>query len=151
MSVFEKWNKNFNAEELAKDVKEVEENGGTGEYKEVPHGKYEVAIEKMELKESKKGDPMFSVWFNILEGSFKGSKIFMNQVITRDFQIHIVNEFLRSLKTNVEIEFKGDYAAYNDMIMDVMDEIEGKLEFGLDYAENKKGYNTFEITDVFEV
>ena len=54
MSIFDKWNKAVDGEALAKDVKEVEENGGNFEYKEVPLGEYEVKIHKMELKESKK-------------------------------------------------------------------------------------------------
>ena len=68
MSVFDKWNKAIDVEGLAKDTKEVEANGGTGEYAEIPVGTYEIKIEKMELKESSKGDPMFSAWFRILHG-----------------------------------------------------------------------------------
>ena len=51
MSVFDKWNKAIDVEGLAKDTKEVEANGGTGEYAEIPVGTYEIKIEKMELKE----------------------------------------------------------------------------------------------------
>lgn len=151
MSIFDKWNKSIDGESLAKDVKEVEQNGGTGEYKEVPLGDYEVKIEKMELKESKKGDPMFTCWFKILEGEYKNSIIFMNQVIIQGFQIHIVNEFLKSLETSLDIEFNGDYAHYNDLILDVMEEVDEKLEFLLSYDQNKKGYNTFKIKEIFEV
>lgn len=47
-------------------------------------------------------------------------------------------------------EFKG-YAAYNNLIMDVFEEIDGQaLEYGLEYGENKKGFNTYKIVDVFE-
>lgn len=151
MSVFDKWNKAVDGEALAKDVKEVEENGGSFEYKEVPHGEYEVKIDKMELKESKKGDPMFSVWFKIVAGEYKDSIIFMNQVILQGFQIHIVNEFLKSLGTRINVEFDGNYAHYNDVILDVAEEIDGKNEFLLDYGQNKKGYNTFEILEIFDV
>ena len=71
MSIFDKWNKAVDGEALAKDVKEVEENGGNFEYREVPLGEYEVKIDKMELKESKKGDPMFTCWFKVLEVNSK--------------------------------------------------------------------------------
>lgn len=147
MSIFDKWNSSIDTEGLAKDVEEAAKNGG-GNYEEVPTGKYEVKIDKMELKESKKHDPMVTVWFKILEGEHKGGMIFMNQVITQGFQIHIVNEFLRSLQTDIEVEFH-DYSQYNDLIMDINEAIDG-LEFALDYGQTKKGFPTFKITDVFE-
>jgi len=34
--------------------------------------------------------------------------------------------------------------------MDIHEAIDGKLEYGLKYGKNSKGYNTYEITDVFE-
>lgn len=149
-SIFEKWNKNVDAEALVHDVEEAAENGG-GEYKEVPTGDYEVRIDKMELKESKKGNPMFSCWFKILNGEYENSLIFMNQVITQGFQIHQVNEFLRSLESGVEIKFDGNYEHYNNMILDVAEAIDETYEYGLEYGENKKGYPTFKIVDVFEL
>jgi hypothetical protein len=75
----------------------------------------------------------------------------MNQVITQGFQIHIANEFLRSLDTGVDVDFDGNYEHYNDLILDVMEAIDKQLEYMLDYGENKKGYNTFKIKEVFEV
>lgn len=145
---FSKFDQKVDLEGLKKDVADAQENGG-GDFKEVPHGKYEVAITKLELGESKKGDPMVRVWFKILDGEYKNSLIFMNQVITQGFQIHIVNEFLRSLETDVAIEFES-YSQFNEVLMDVFEEVEGKLEFVLDYGENK-GFNTFKIEEVFEV
>ena len=145
---FSKFDKKADLEGLKNDILEAEENGG-GNFKEVPHGNYEVAITKLELGESKKGDPMVTVWFKILDGEFKNSLIFMNQVVTQGFQIHIVDDFLRSLETDVEIEFES-YAQFGELLMDVFEAVEGKLEFGLKYGE-RKGFNTFEITDVFEL
>lgn len=146
---FSKFDKQVDLEGLKQDIIEAEENGG-GDFKEVPHGKYEVAITKLELTESKKGDPMVSVWFKVTNGEYKGSLIFMNQVITQGFQIHIADEFLRSLETTVDVQFES-YSQYAEMLADIFEEIEDKVEFVLDYGENKKGYNTFEIIDSFEV
>lgn len=147
---FSKFNKAVDLEALKHDIHEAEENGGTGNYKEVPHGSYEVKIEKMELKESKKGDPMLSVWFKILNGEFEKSMIFMNQVITQGFQIHICNTFLRSLDTGKEIVF-DDFEQYANLVMDIHEEIDSlRLEFALDYGKTDKGFSTFEITEVFE-
>ena len=91
-NIWDEFDKAIDTEGLAKDVEEAAENGGR---REVPHDTYEVAVTKLELVKSKKGDPMVTCWMKILEGEYKGSLIFMNQVVTQGFQIHIANEFLR--------------------------------------------------------
>ena len=146
---FSKFDKAMDLEGLANDIKEAEENGG-GDFKEVPHGTYEVTVTKLELTESKKGDPMVSAWFKILNGEYKGSLLFMNQVVTQGFQIHIVNDFLRSLGSDISIEWPGNYAAFAQLLLDVHEAIDGNLEYALEYGE-KKGFNTFKIVEVFEV
>ena len=148
MNIWEKFDKQVDVEGLKEDVKEAAEN--KIEFKEVPEGKYEVKITKMELKESKKGRPMVSIWMKILAGEYKGQLIFYNQVVDIGFGIHKVNEFLRSLDSGVEIKFES-FKQYNDMLMDVNESIDGNLEYGLDYSKNSKGFNEYEITDVFEV
>ena len=147
-NIWDEFDSAIDTKGLAADVKDAQENGAT--YKEVPHGDYEVAIDKLELVKSKAGDPMVSVWFKVLNGEFKGSRIFMNQVIKEGFQVHIVNEFLRSLDTDIDIEFVT-YKQYGNLLMDVMEAIEGNLEYALSYKEGKKGFSTYEITEVFEV
>ena len=148
-NIWDKFDKAIDTEGLQEDVKEAKENG-SGTFKEVPHGYYEVKVQQMELKASKKGDPMVSIWFKILNGEYKGSLIFMNQVVTQGFQIHIVNEMLRSMDSGLEIEFVN-YTQYGNLIMDVMEEIDGNLEFALDYSAGKKGFSNYEITEVFDV
>lgn len=147
-NIFDKFDSAIDTEGLANDVKEAAENG-TGSFKEVPHGKYEVAIEKLELVESKKGDPMVSCWMKILQGEFKDNRIFMNQVITKGFQIHIANEFLRSMDTEIDVQFET-YKQYGEMIMDMAEAVDGNLEFALKYGKGKKDFSTYEITEVFE-
>lgn len=142
---FSKFDKKVDLEGLKKDI----EDSSNNDFKEVPVGNYEVAITKLELGESSKGDPMVKVWFKILEGEYKDSLIFMNQVVTKGFQIHIVDEFLRSLDTDIDIAFES-YSQYAELLADVYEAIEGNFEYGLKYGENK-GFSTFEITDVFEV
>lgn len=145
--MFEKWNSNVDLAGLQKDVKDAQDNNK--EFEKVPHGEYEVKVDKMELKASKKGDPMVSIWFTILEGKYKKSKLFLNQVITQGFQIHIVNELLKSMKTDLNIEFV-DYKQYAELLLDVAEECDtNNLEFALKYEDNK-GYDKFTITEVFE-
>ena len=147
MDMFEKWNSNVDLAGLQKDVKDAQDNNK--EFEKVPHGEYEVKVDKMELKSSKKGDPMVSIWFTILEGKYKKSKLFLNQVITQGFQIHIVNELLKSMKTDLNIEFV-DYKQYAELLLDVAEECDtNNLEFALKYEDNK-GYDKFTITEVFE-
>lgn len=143
---FEKFDKAVDLEGLKKDIEQASDGG---DYREVPKGQYEVAIQRMELKESKKGDPMVTIWFNVVTGEYRGSKIFMNQVITQGFQVHIVNQLLRTIVPSMEVKFES-YSQYASLLMDVMEEIDGKYEFALTYGE-KNGFGTFEITEVFEV
>ena len=150
-NILAQWDKVVDTEGLQKDIQEAEQNSGGGNFKEVPHGDYEVSIEKMELKATKKGDPMVSVWMKICDGEYKGSLIFMNQVITQGFQIHIVNEFLRSLTKECAvpiIEFKS-YSQYAGLLMDIHELIAESFEYGVKYGQTKKGFDTFEITDIF--
>lgn len=147
MDIFEKWNESTDLKGLQDDIKDAQEN--KREYEKVPHGEYEVKLDKLELKASKKGDPMVSVWFTILEGKYKKSKLFLNQVITQGFQIHIVNELLKSMGTDLAIEFV-DYKQYAELLLDVAEECDANnLEFAIKYEDNK-GYDKFTITEVFE-
>ena len=151
-NIFDKWDESVDVEGLAKDVQEAAENG-TGNYKEVPHGNYEVSINKLELTSSKKGDPMVTIWFKIVsDGEYKGSLIFMNQVVNQGFQIHIANEILRSLVAECnsvpEIEFKN-YKQYHELLMDIFEAIDDNFEFALAYKKGKKDFSTYEITDVY--
>ena len=147
MDMFEKWNSNSDLAGLKNDIKDAQEN--KREYDEVPHGEYEVKLDKLELKATKKGDPKVIAWFTILEGKYKKSKLFMNQVVTQGFQIHIVNEFLRSMTTGINIDFE-DYKQYADLLLDVAEFCdENNLEFAIKYEDNK-GYDKFTITEVFE-
>lgn len=148
-NIWDEFDKSIDTEGLTKDIEEAAENGGS--YKEVPHDTYEVAINKLELTKSKKGDPMVTCWMKIVAGDYTNSLIFMNQVITQGFQIHIVNEFLRALveemEEPIEIEFKT-YSQYGNLIMDVMEAIDNNFEYRVKYGE-RKGYNTFEIEEIY--
>lgn len=153
MSVnFEKFDKMVDTKGLEEDIKAAAENNV--EFKEVPEGTYEVKVEKMELIENKKGNPMVTIWFKILDGEYKNSMIFYNKVImgtsNDGFMIHSNNEFLRSLGTDIEVEFHS-YSQYASLLLDMAEAIDGKLEYALKYGENKQGFKTYEITDVFEV
>ncbi len=147
-NIWEKFDKTVDVKGLKKDARDVAEN--KIEYKDVPEGTYEVKISKIELTQSKTGRPMVSFWMQILEGPYKGQYIFWNQVVDIGFGLHKVNEFLRSLDSGLEVQFEN-FTQYGNLLMDIHEAIDGKLEYGLKYSKNNKGYDEFEITDVFEV
>ena len=146
--IFDKFDKEIDVEGLAQDVKAASSNR-SGDFPEVPHGTYEVKLDTLELVESKKGDPMVKCWFRILTGEFKNNLIFYYQLVTDGFRIHLMNEFLRDLETTVDVEFKS-YKQYHQMLMDIAEEMDD-LGFVLEYGENKKGFNTYAVLEVFEI
>ena len=152
-SIFDKFDEQFDTEALKADEKKAAENSGN-DYPEVPWGEYMVKVEQAKLKESKSsGKPMVSIWFKIIEGDFKGSMIFYNQVIASGFGLHMANEFLKSLETGVEVDFIS-FAQYADMVLDVAEGAQD-CEYHLKYTERKakngNSYSNYEIVEVFEV
>lgn len=147
-NLFAEFDKAVDVKALAEDVKN---SSDSPVYKDVPDGDYEIKIEKLELVATKETHkPMVSGWFRVLSGDYKGQLIFMNQVIDEAFKIHLIKQFLISLDTELDIDFES-YTQFGNLLMDVMEAVDGKLEYGLKYSHNRKGYATFEITDVFAV
>ena len=133
-------------------ISEEGEGGEYGDFPEVPKGTYDVAVTKMEIGVAKSGNPKAVIWFKILAGEYKGSIIFMNQVLTMNFHFGILNKVLRDLESGLEDRVKKmKLKEYNELMMDILEAIDGKLEYGLAYGEDKKGYQTYEITDVYDV
>lgn len=156
-----KFDKKVDLDGLEEDLKEVEENGG-GDYPEIPNGAYEVQVQKLELKESSKGDPMLSVWFEILEGEYKGQLIFSNTVMqpsqpsrTFAFQIHNALVVLRKLwdAEDDEVQWDGSFDKLNDLIKDIAaDVVENEAyQYQLTQSDNKKKpqYKDLEI-EIFD-
>lgn len=151
---FDAFDEEFDSAVLVEDVANVKNNNV--ERKEIPQGRYEVAITKLELTKSKtSGQPMLTCWFKIVHGEFENQMIFMHQVINtnnvnaRGIQLHKCNEFLRSISTK-EISFES-FGQYGRLIMEVMTEIENNYEFQLNYSKDKKGYEIFKIEKIFNL
>ncbi|MEG0999128.1 MAG: DUF669 domain-containing protein [Clostridiales bacterium] len=147
MGIWAKFDDEFDVEQLKKDI---EESKSGGDYPEIPHGEYEVKVEKIQPKTSKNGNPMLSIWFKILVGEFKGNIIFYNQVLSKGFGVGKALEFLDSLESGIPISFNG-FDDFEDMLMDIAEAIDGELEYALNYSEGKNGFSDYEITEVFEV
>lgn len=151
-----KFDKEVDTEALAADVKYVEENGM--DFEPLPNGAYEVEVEKMELTTSKKGDPMLTIWFKVVQGDYEGKRIFYNKVMQPQndkafgLQVHQNNEMLRAIWDceKDDVEFKT-FKQYADLVMDIHEDIDGQFEYLLEKDTNKDGYDTFEIKEVYEV
>lgn len=130
---WDKFDKQVDSEEIKSAVEDAKKN----DFPDIPDGEYEVALEDMVLKTSKNGDPMLTITFVILEGEFADNKIWYNGVMQPKnekaigFQVHKNNVFLRSL-------------------LDLAEELV-EAEFALEITTDKKGYQQYKITEVFDV
>lgn len=158
MSIFDKYASKINADDLKASQQEIQTNASGGDFPEIPVGKYEVKVDKMECKKSKSsGNLMVSIWFKILKGKFANSIIFYNGVFHKDFPRHQTAKFLsdllddgdRTAEINLILK-SNDMATINDFCMDIHESIDGRLEYLLDYGQSK-GYNTYTIVEVFDV
>jgi len=151
MSKWDKYNKLIDFDAINKELSEMEQNNN-GEWEDVPYDTYEVKVDQMELSESKAGNVMVVIRFKILAGEYKGRLIYMRQVVNQAFQFGIVHRFLRSLDSDIDVPHGiQSYDELEQLLLDIHENIDGKLEYSLRFDVNKKGYNTFEIVDVYEV
>lgn len=157
MSIFDKYADKINADDLKASQKEIQDNAnGGGNREEVPVGKYEVKVDKLECKMSSKNNLMVSIWFRILKGKFEKSVIFYNGVFYEDWMRHRVAKILSDLlddgdrTAEINLILKtGHMETINDLCMDIHESIDGRLEYLLDYGLSK-GYNTYDIVEVFD-
>lgn len=147
-NIFAKFNSMMDVEGLKKDVETAA--NASGDFVEVPVGKYEVRVVKLELgatgENSKTpGAPMAKVWFNIVAGEYKDQKIFMNQMLTSGFGIHKMNQFMESLETGLPVQFDS-FEQYDALMREVFKAVDdAAAEFELSYTQNNKGYSVYEI------
>lgn len=148
---FDKIDKSVDLKGLRKDVEEASANG-TGDFPTIPAGKYEVALVSLEIKGTKKDNrPMLAVSFKILSGEYKNQRLFMNRVIygTKDDgrMIKSAVGWLNTLDSGVDVAFQ-DYKQFADLVMDVAEAIDGKIEYAVEYDDSQ--FNSIKITEVFD-
>lgn len=160
--------------ELNKAIKEAEENGGTGNYEELPKGEYFVEIEKMEIGETKDGRPMLKAMARVLDAvsedeaknrndaaikffeNYKGKKnpcMFMNRVLygTKNDANMIASAvgWLNSLEPQDTTAVFESYSQFNDCVLDIFEEIEGAVEYHVNYDPD--AFNSISIIESFDV
>ena len=148
---FDKIDKSVDLKGLRKDVEEASANG-TGDFPTIPAGKYEVALVSLEIKGTKKDNrPMLAASFKILSGEYKNQRLFMNRVIygTKDDgrMIKSAVGWLNTLDSGVDVAFQ-DYKQFADLVMDVAEAIDGKIEYAVEYDDSQ--FNSIKITEVFD-
>jgi hypothetical protein len=146
---FEKFNKQFPADKVKKDMQEAAENGGN----KLPDGEYTVKLDKMELGESSKGALMIKAQFRITEGDHKKQCIFKNQVLTGTkndgFMMVKAKEFLESLDSGEEVVFE-DWEQFNDLILDIAEAVQEDDLHYLVVLDTDEKYQNMEISDVLD-
>lgn len=157
MSIFEKYASQIDGDALKASQKEIQDNSNGGNREEVPVGKYEVKVEKLECKKAKtSGNLMVSIWFRITAGKYEKNIIFYNGVFHEDWMRHRVAKILsdllddgdRTAEINLILK-SNNMQMINDFCMDIHESIDGNLEYLLDYGMSK-GYNTYAIEEVFD-
>ena len=150
---FSKIDRTVDLKGLQADVEEAKKNSG-GDFPTIPAGKYEVRVETLEVKGTKADPnrPMLAVSFKILSGEFKNQRLFMNRVLygTKNDRNMIASAigFLEKLDSGVPISFNG-YEPFRQLVLDVAEAIDGKLEYAVDYDDSR--FNSITIDEVFEV
>lgn len=149
---FDKINRSVDLEGLRKDVENASANG-TEDFPTVPAGKYEVALVSLEIKGTKKDNrPMLAASFKILSGEYKNQRLFMNRVIygTKNDgnMIKSAVGWLNSLESGVDVAFQ-DYKQFADLVMEVAEAIDGKIEYAVDYDDSQ--FNSIKIVEIFDV
>lgn len=151
---FSMFDKKVDLNELQDEVN----NAPDTEFDEVPDGIYVVKIEKMEIKLTKAGDKlMFAVQCKIVEGEQENRNIFFNRVISGNKvsekwndgrAIKSVITWLQKLETNVVPEFIN-YQDFADCVLDIFQEIQGKVELEVDYKASN--FNPITIKEVYDI
>lgn len=149
---FTAFDNKVNLDELQKEVAEADASA----FDDVPDGTYIVGFEKMEIKLTNAKDKlMFAVQCKIKEGEHKGRMIFFNRVISGNSSpkwtdgqaIKSVCTWLDKLETETVPEFVN-YEDFAGCVLDIFQEIQGKVEAEIEYAAKK--FNPITIKEVFD-
>lgn len=149
---FEKFDNAVDTKALQKEVAEAKT------FTDVPNGTYIVAIDKMEIKPTKKNDKlMFSIQCKIKEGQQKGRMIFMNRVISGNRAtdtwgdgkaIKSVVDWVNKLEPVKPVKFVT-YSDFAEKIMDVYQDLQNTVEIEVDYNADK--FDPIIIKEVFDL
>lgn len=162
---FNDWDNEIDVNAVSMSVMKAQAN--TGQFEKVPYGTYIVGVDDINLGLSKAGQKQMVVDFVIVDEDSQyqgksikaffgveyhdanGDKLKERRVL--GFRIHAAQEFLRSMKTSVDIPrgFHG-YGQLNEKIQAIKAEIaQNGWEYQLRFAK-ENNYDTFAIEAKFE-
>ena len=151
MGKWDKFNKTVDTEKLTNDVREIEENGGKREYQEIPEGTYEAVLARLECCENKNDEPMVKVAFRIIKGQYKGQWTWANYNLIYGLAISNLKTLLNDMEPEHEIEWDGNFAHFEETLINAFEELGEKVGVVLEIGKDKKGYPTFKVTDCWDV
>lgn len=152
---FSKFDTQINSAELSKAIENAAKNTQY-EKKEVPAGRYEVNLERMEIVPTggdRPGRPMFSVMMRICSGEYKKWCIFMNRVLygTKNDanMISSVLGWLRDLEPEADdIGFKN-YTQFSELVLDIFEELTEAVIITVDYDPD--AFNNISVVEVVDL
>lgn len=177
---FGKFNAQIDKEQMKKDYEEALQNGGSGDFPELPDGIYECTVENIEIgatgaKSKNPGSPMLKIQFRVqnavdVEGNddaldyfdgYKGKKkpcLFFNRVLygTKNDANMIAGAvtLLNKFEPEIPVVWNFDYNDLSEQVMDLAEEIcSGKEKTDGVWCElkyEKDAFNSVEINEVFE-
>ena len=128
-------------------------SANTGEFEELPLGRYEVKINSMQLTQSKNGDPMTKTIFEVVQGQYKGRYMFKNSVIYKGdrndaWRLKQELNFINSLQPNSQVNFYS-FSDFEKQISNAFADINSrKLEYLIEIKE-KNNFRTYSVIEVY--
>lgn len=125
----------------------------SGEFEELPLGRYEVKINSMELTQSKKGDPMTKTIFEVVQGQYKGRYIFKNSVIYKGdrndaWRLKQEIDFINSLQPRDQVNFYS-FSDFEKQVSNAFADVNSrKLEYLVEIKE-KNNFRTYSVVEVY--
>lgn len=147
MSIFDEFDKAYDSKSMKEEVKEAASKAK--EFEDLKPGVYPVYIKAMEVKPSKNEEPMLAVQLKVGDGEAKNKVMFVYFMLTKPFLIHKANEFLRSLESDVTIEFDS-YGQYADMVDDIYKWTEEhQADYDVEYSLREGKYSEYKVVAVY--
>ena len=148
-------NFDFDVIQQCKEMVAKEENKANGGMKkpDVPYGTYEVKIDKLAFGYTQANNPKMEVHFKIVNGQFENCKIYMHQSLHKAFGYYKAIKLLKSLESNVYVDFVEEYPEFEQMLFDIKKDIDGKKEYKLEFKPNDKNsdFNEYNIIKVYDL
>ena len=136
---------------LLNDISNASTN--TGEFEELPLGRYEVKINSMQLTQSKNGDPMTKTIFEVVQGQYKGRYMFKNSVIYKGdrndaWRLKQELNFINSLQPTNQVNFYS-FSDFEKQISNAFADVNSrKLEYLVEIKE-KNNFRTYSVIEVY--